>query len=454
MEIKYTQLDNVNGEITVKVEAKDYADKVKKQLKEIGMTRPEPGFRPGHTPEGLLRRKYGKSVKYDVINKEVGDKVYDYIREQKLRVLGNPVPVKESDEAFNIDDDDFTFTFKVGLAPELDTKVNKDLHVPFYTIKVSDEMIDNQSDSMRQRMGSQVPGEQVEENALVKGVLTELNEDGSVKEDGIVVDNGILAPSYFKSKEQKELFLGHKVGDKVVFNPAATCDGNEAELSSMLNIDKDQTAAHHGDFSLEIKEIIVVKPAELDQEYFDNVFGKDKVHDEKEYRESIREMLAARLLRDSNYRFTIDARNAIMNAVGEVTLPDEVLKDYLLQVNEKLTKENVGEEYAAMRPQLVWQIVRDEIADNMEIKVSEEDLLNTARNMAAEQFAAYGMTNVPAETLDKYAHDILADRKFREQLFNTTLENKLFRAIQASVTVDNKEVSVEEFNALFAAPEA
>lgn len=447
MNVNYAKLDNVNGEITVAIEEKDYADKVKKQLKEISKNRPEPGFRPGHTPEGLLRKKYGTAVKYDIINKEVGDAVYNYIRENNIKVLGNPVPVK--DEEFKIENPDFTFKFKVGLAPEIDTHVNKDLHVPYYNIIVSDEMINNQNETLRKRLGEQVSGETVEPNALVKGVITELNEDGTVKGDGIVVESGIVAPSYFKDKDQTALFEGKKVGDEVVFNPSKTCNGNETELSSMLNIDKAATAEHHGDFKFDIKDIIVVKPAELNQEYFDQVFGKDKVHNEEEYRAAIKEMIANQLKADSFFRFTMDAKDAILKAVGDIELPDAVLKDYLVQANEQLNEENVDEAYASMLPQLVWQLVRDQIAEQLAIKVEEDDMLNTARQLAMQQFVQYGMNNVPADVLDKYARDILADKKYREQLFNQTLEQKLFRGIQASVTEDPKEVTVEQFNALF-----
>lgn len=451
MNVNYTQLDNVNGELTVTVEAKDYADKVKKQLKEIGKSRPEPGFRPGHTPEGLLRKKYGTAVKYDVINKEVGDAVFNYIRENNLKVLGNPVPDK--DEQFDINNDDFTFKFKVGIAPEIDTHVDKDLHIPYYTIKVSDEMIDNQSDAMRKRLGQQVAGEAVEDNALVKGMIVELDDNNEIKEGGILVESGIVAPSYFKDKDQEKLFEGKKVGEEVIFNPSATCDGNPAELSSMLNIDKADADNHKGNFKMNINEIIVVKPAELDQEYFDSVFGKDKVHNEEEYRAALKEMIAAQLSADSFYRFTIDAKDAIVKAVGDIELPEAVLKDYLIQSGDNVTPENVDEVFASMLPQLKWQLVRDEIATKLDIKVEQEDLLNMARAMARQQFAQYGMPNVPDDVLDKYAQNIVDDKKFREQLFGQALEQKLFRGIKANVTEDPKEVTVEEFNALFAPAE-
>lgn len=447
MKIDYAKIDDVNGEITVTLEEKDYADKVKKQLKEIGKSHSEPGFRPGHVPAGLIQKKYGNAVKYDVINKEVGNAVFDYIKENNLHVLGNPVP--QQDENFSIDAADFTLKFKVGIAPEFDTKVNKDLHVPFYTIKVTDEMLDRQDEQFTRRFGKQEPGEAVDATALVKGVITELDENGQPKEGGIVVENGIVAPQYFKSEDQKALFLDKKVGDVIKFNPAATCDSHAAEMASMLQIDKNDVDAHKGDFNFDIKEIIVLKPAEHNQEFFDMVFGADKIHNEEEYRKALGEMIAASLQNDSNYRFTIDAQDAIQKAVGSLTLPDEVLKDFLKGQNEHLTDENIDEEYERLRPQLEWELEKEAVAAQLDIKIEEEDLLNTARMMAQSQFAQYGMTNVPADALDRYAQDILKDEKARPQVYNQTVDMKLFNGIRATVSVDEKEVSVEEFNDLF-----
>ncbi len=447
MKVDYAKIDEVNGEITVTLEEKDYADKVKKQLKEIGKNHAESGFRPGHVPAGLIQKKYGAAVKYDIINKEVGNAVFDYIKENKLHVLGNPVP--QQNEDFSIEASDFTLKFKVGIAPEFDTHVNKDLHVPYYTIQVSDEMIDNQDQQFSRRFGKQESGETVDATALVKGVITELDENGQPKENGVVVENGIVSPQYFKSEEQRELFMGKKVGDVVKFNPAATCDANATEMASMLNIDKGEVDAHKGDFNMEIKEIIVLKPAEHNQEFFDMVFGADKVHSEEEYRAALKDMISAGLRNDSNYRFTIDARNAIASAIGELQLPDEILKDFLKSQNEALNNENIDEEYTRLRPELEWELEKEAIASQLDIKVDEEDLKNTARMMAQSQFAQYGMANVPAETIDRYASDILKDEKARNQVYNQTVDMKLYNGIRASVSVDEKEVNVEEFNDLF-----
>lgn len=266
MKIEYVKIDENHGVITVDVEEKDYADNVKKQLKEIGKKHAEPGFRPGHVPAGLIAKKYGNAVKYDEVNKLVGNAVYDYIRENEINVLGNPVPDKEN--VLNPEEKDFELKFNVGVAPDFDVKLDKDVHIPYYRINVTDEMVDTQDKALRRRMGTQGPGEEVDETALVKGVMTELNEDGTDREGGVVVENGIVSPQYFRNDDQRKLFAGKHVGDAVVFNPWATADGNPAELSSMLNIDKDEVEAHKGDFRMDIKEIIVLKPAELGEEYY------------------------------------------------------------------------------------------------------------------------------------------------------------------------------------------
>lgn len=449
MNIEYVQLDDVRGRITLKVEENDFIEKVKQQLKEIRKNHAEPGFRPGKVPAGLIEKKYGDAVKYDVINKFVGDSLFDYIKEKELHVLGNPVG--ETAEEFNPKATEYTFVFNLGLAPEIDTHVNKDLTVPVYKIKVSDEMVETQDTNLRRRFGKQEPGDTVDASALVKGVLTELNPDGTPMENGVVVENGILAPQYFKSESQRELFIGKHPGDKVVFNPAETCDSNVTELSSMLNVDKKDAELHHGDFSMDIKEIIVLKPAELGEEYYKNLFGQDtEVKDEEGYRKALREMIAQSLENDSNYRFTIDAKEAIMKAVGEVELPDEILKKFLVNQNEQLTEEVVEKDYVNIRPELVWELVREAIAKQLEVKVDKDDLLNIARVMVAQQLAQYGLGNPPADIIEKYAGEVLKDEKQRERLASQALDNKLFNGIRASINADEKEVSVEEFNALFA----
>lgn len=451
MKIDYAKVNDVIGEITMVVEESDYADKVKKQLKEIGKKHAEPGFRPGHVPAGLIEKKYGKAVKYDEINKLVGEAIFDYIKENKINVLGNPIPDKAN--AINDDVKEFTLKFKVGVAPEFEVKIDKDLHIPYYNIKVTDEMVGRQDEALRRRFGKQEPGEEVDATALVKGAITELNEDGTVKDGGVVVENGIVAPQYFKSEDQRNLFVGKHVGDSVVFNPAATCESNPTEMASMLNLPKEEAEKHQGDFRFDIKEIIVLKPAELNEEFFKEAFG-DNVKDENEYRNAVRKMIESSLTGDQNYRFTIDAEKAIRKEVGDIELPDEVLKEFLISQNEALNEENIDKEYDQIRSQLVWDLEKDKMLNALEIKVEEADLQNTARLMARNQFAQYGMTNVPDDAVEHYAEEILKDEKARNTIYRQTSDLKLFNAIRAAVSLDEKEVSVDEFNELFRAEAA
>ncbi len=447
MNVNYEKLDNVNGELTVTLEEKDYADKVTRQLKEIGKKHAEPGFRPGHVPAGLIAKKYGTAVKYDVVNKEVADAVFNYIKENKIQVLGQPVP--ESDNNFDINNTDFTFKFKVGVAPEFDNHVNKDLHVPYYKIIVPDSMVEEQITALRRRFGRQEPGEEMEPDAVVKGTITELNEDGSVKEGGVVVENGIIAPVHFKNEDQKKLFEGKKVGDVVRFNPAATCDANPTEMSSMLNIDKADVDAHKGDFNFEIKEIIVLKPAEMNQEFFDNAVGKDKAHNEEEFRAAVKELIAMNFSNDSNYRFTIDAKEAVQNAVGRLELPEQILKDFLMRQNEAVKAENIDEEFDKLRPQLEWDLIRDNVAEKFGVKVSDEDVLDEARGVVARQLMQYGAAGLNEQIIERYAQEVVKEEKQREMLAQNALNRKVFEVIKENVTLDGKEVSVEDFQKLF-----
>ena len=448
MKINYEKLDAVRGRLTITIEENDYAAEVKKQLKEIGKHRPEPGFRAGNVPEGILRKKYGIPVKYDVVSKMVGTAVYDYIKENKLHALGQPMPLAEG--ASDIEDADITYVFNIGLAPDLNLKVDKDVHVPYYKIKVSDDMVEERDRLLRRRFGKQEPGEVTDPTAVIKGVLTELNEDGSVKEDGIVVENGIIAPQYFKDPDQAKLFEEKHPGDVVKFNPAKTCDANVTEMSSMLNIDKDDVNNHLGDFKMEIKEIIVVVPAELNQEYFDMVFGKDQVHNEEEYKKALADIIAGELKVNSDYRFTLDSRHVLTEMVGDVELPDDILIYYLQHKNgQEDAGEHVAEEYEAMKPSLIWQIITDEVAEQLGVNLTDEDVKALAKARIREQMAQYGMMNAPESLVDQYTDNLLKDDKARERIVMEAEANKMFAALAQAVTLDEKEVTPEEFGALF-----
>lgn len=446
MNVTMQKTDAVSARLTVNVEENDYKDTVVKKLKEIGRTHQIPGFRKGHVAIADLHRRFGADVTSDVINHDVFEAVMKYIDDNKLNVLGQPVPVEVKALDFK-KEKDFTFEYDLALAPELDVKIDKDEHIPYYTIEVTDEMVDEQDKAFRKRFGAQVPGEEFEDDALVKGAIEQLDENGNVieGEGAIQVTNGIVAPMYFKSDDQKDLFKGAKVGDKITFNPWMTCNGDPTEMSSMLQVDKAKVADFHNDFRFTISEIIVVRPAELNQEFFDQVFGKDKVSDEAGYRNAIREMIAGELKQNSEMVFRMSARKYFLEKYGSMELPAAILKKWLIMRNEGLNDSNIDEEYGRMEPDLKWQLVKENIAQKLEVKIEESDLIDMAKGIAARQFAQYGMTNIDDETLTNYAKNILADKNYRPRLVEQCGDFKLFQSIENGVTLDCETVSLDKF---------
>lgn len=446
MNVTMQKTDAVSARLTVNVEENDYKDTVVKKLKEIGRTHQIPGFRKGHVAIADLHRRFGADVTSDVINHDVFEAVMKYIDDNKLNVLGQPVPVEVKALDFK-KEKDFTCEYDLALAPELDVKIDKDEHIPYYTIEVTDEMVDEQDKAFRKRFGAQVPGEEFEDDALVKGAIEQLDENGNVieGEGAIQVTNGIVAPMYFKPDDQKDLFKGAKVGDKITFNPWMTCNGDPTEMSSMLQVDKAKVADLHNDFRFTISEIIVVRPAELNQEFFDQVFGKDKVSDEAGYRNAIREMIAGELKQNSEMVFRMSARKYFLEKYGSMELPAAILKKWLIMRNEGLNDSNIDEEYGRMEPDLKWQLVKENIAQKLEVKIEESDLIDMAKGIAARQFAQYGMTNIDDETLTNYAKNILADKNYRPRLVEQCGDFKLFQSIENGVTLDCETVSLDKF---------
>lgn len=447
MNVSIEKIDNVNGKITVSIEENDYKDKVTSELKRIGKTHTLPGFRKGHVTVDQLRRRFGKQVKSDVINQEVYEAVINYIRDNKLAILGEPLPVEVKE--IDMNSVDYTFEYEIGLTPEINVDLKK-VSLPYYNIEVSKEMVDEQDANFRERFGNQVPGEEVDEKALVKGSIMELNEDGLVKdtEDAIQVVGGIIAPMYLKDKEEADKFIGKKLNDKVVFNPYKACEGDVTRLASMLNIDKEKAAEAKGDFEMSIAEIIVVKPAELNKEYYKNIFGPDKVKTEEEYFEAIKQMISAQISGNSEMLFHMQAEKQLVEEYGNFELPQEFLKKWLVRRNEGLTAENINEEFEKMIPSLKWQIIKERIAAVAEVKIEEADVQNHAKAIARQQFAQYGMTNVEDDMLADYAKRFLEDKNSRSRIIEEAGDAKLFEAIKQTAKIEAKSVSVDEFKSI------
>lgn len=454
MNINLEKIDETTAKIVVNVEEADYAARVTEELKKIGRTHTIPGFRKGHVPTEQLRRRFGREVKSDVINREVIDKVFDYIKENNLKVLGEPLPVETKE--ISLEEKDYTFEYEIGMAPAIDFTLDKAVHLPYYEIEVSDEMIGQQDEGLRKRFGKRENSEEVDNTAIVKGVIMELNEDGTIKEteDAIQVTNGMIGVFQIPDADQKALFLGKKINDKVRFNAAKLCAGNLPELASMLNIDRERAAEITSDFEMAISEIMIVKLAEHNQEFFDEVFGRDKVHNEEEYLAAVKAMIAADLVQYSDYRFREDAEKKLLADYGNFELPKEFLKKWLLARNPEATAEQIDADFDNILKSLRWQLIKEHIAAQTGLKIEEEDLKMFARALAQRQLAQYGITNMDEETVNGMAERILNDKQYHERIVEQVGDAKLYNTIKNAVTLDVEVLSIDAFQKMVNPAEA
>ena len=449
MNISLKNNDTTSGIIKIEIGQSDYAEQVEKSLKNIRKKANIPGFRKGMVPMGMIKKMYGKQALAEEINKLVSEKLYHYIQENKLNILGEPLPNQTEQKAIDFNtQEEFEFCFDVALAPEIKIELSKKDKLPYYKVKIDDEMVSKQLDAYRANFGSYDKVDEVEEKDLVKGVIAEL-ENGAVKEGGIVVEDAILMPSYIKNEEERKKFLGAKNNTVVIFNPNKAYDGAEAEIASLLKIDKSKVAETTSDFSFEIKEITRHKDAEMNQELFDKVFGEGIVTSEEEFKNKIVEALTEQYVPQSDFKFLEDAREMLVGKVGELKFADSILKRWLLVANEKNTPEKVEEDYPQIIKDLTYHLIKESIVKDNVIKVEDADVETFAKRVAKSQFAQYGMLSVPEDVLDNYAKDMLKNKQTLQNIIERAVEEKIAAWLKEQVELEEKEVSTEEFNKLF-----
>lgn len=450
MNILFENPDKVNGLMTVTVEEADFKDDVEKTLKDYRKKANFPGFRPGMVPMGLIKKQFGASVKMDTLNKFVGEKIYTYIKDNKIQMLGEPLP-SEKQEPVDIEKDGpYTFMFDIAVAPEFKIELNGDTKLAYYNIKADDKLIDQQVDMFASQLGSYEKADSYdgEQRDMLKGDLRELDADGNTKEGGITVDGAVMMPEYIKVEDQKKLFDNAKPGDIIAFNPRKAYPDNDAEVASLLKIDREAVKSMDSDFSYQVIEISRFKKAEVNQEMFDHVFGKDAVKSEEEFRARIAEGLKPQLQANSDYKFLIDVRKYAEDAVGELTFPDALLKRVMLLNNKDKGEEYVEKNYDESIRQLKWHLIKEQLVAANNIKVEDADVKAAAKEAARMQFAQYGMNNVPDEYLDNYADEMLKKRDSAAGFVDSAVENKLVQALKGVVTLDEKTVTLDEFNEL------
>ena len=449
MDITLENVDQVSAVITVKMQKADYEEKVKKSLKNIRGKVGMHGFRPGKVPAGLVAKMYGTQVKAEEVDKLLSESVSKYIADNKLRMLGNPLPAENHKPQDLEKQDDFEFSFDVALAPEIHIELSADDKVPYYNIEVTDEKVSEHMDRMARQAGQHVSADTYADNDLVRGKLTEQSESGTPKEDGIVVEKASLMPKFFKDDEQKNRFENAKAGDVLTLELGKAYADNEAELASLLHIDKEKVSEHNGTYTFEIAEISRFQPAEINQELFDRYYGKDVVKSEEEFKEKIRTFLREQFDEESNYKFLIDLKAYMEQKVGDLKFPEALLKRIMLNNSTDHDEKKVEENFDKSIDALKWSLIKNELAEQLEIKITDETLLSAAKDMARMQFAQYGMSNIPEEYINNYAHEMLKKEEQVRQLAEQCVEREIGKKIRDRITLDTKNVTLEDLNKLF-----
>lgn len=450
MNTTFEKVDALNGLITMQIEKADYAENVEKELKNFRRKANMPGFRPGQVPIGLIKKRFGTEMKAEAVDKLIREKLYGYIRDEKLNVLGEPLPNEEKTPKTDFEmQDDFTFVFDVALAPEFDAKLTDKDKVDYYTIEVDDKMVDQQVESYASRNGQYQKVDQYQPRDMVKGLLAELDGEGNPKEGGVQVEGAVMLPDYMKNEDEKAKFADCKVNDVLTFNPSKAYNGNETELASLLRLKKEEVGELKGDFSFQVEEITRYQPSAVDQTLFDHIFGEGKVKSEEEFRARIKDLLSDQFQKDSEFKFMLDLRKHLMERVGKVEYPEQMLKRIMRLNNPDKDEKFVDEHFEKSLEELTWQLIKEQLTQQFEIKLEQDDVLEAAKSVTKMQFAQYGMMEVPEEMLNQYAQEMLKKKDQTENLVTRAIEQKIAAKAKETVKLNEKTVSLDEFNKMF-----
>jgi len=448
MNITKDDLDDLNAVVSVKIVEEDYLQRVEEVLKDYKKKAKLDGFRPGMVPMGIIKKLYYKPILADEINKIVSESLMNYIRDEKLRILGEPLPHIDNEKQIDFDrDSEFEFSFDLGLVPDFSLNISLKDKIAFYIIKVEEPAVEEYLGDIRKKLGEFIPVEKVTGDELVKGNLKPADHNDELPEEMISVEDTGFSIKVINDDSVKKLFIDAKPGDQIVFDVRKAFP-NETDLAGLFKTDKTKTADINGLFQIDIKEVLKFEDHPVDQALFDKTFGEGIVKSETEFREKLIEELRRNYEYESNYRFASDAKKYLINK-AKLTLPVEFLKRWLLATNEKLTAEQLEQEFNDYNEEFQWQLIKDQLIRENEISVSDEELFEFAVQMARNQFYQYGLYNVQDEHIVEYARGQLNRKDEARRLRDQKYEERVMKFMKESVKLDKKEVTREKFRKLF-----
>ncbi len=445
MNITRENIDAVNAVLKVDIEKADYEKTVADQLKEYRQKAVVPGFRPGKVPDGLIKRKYRIPLLVEEVNKLLTKNLSQFLVDEKLNILGEPLPNEEHQKTINWEtDENFEFVFDIALAPQINISLDKQNEIKYYKISVSEDMINQQVEMAQSQLGQNVPDDEIKENSSVRGNFVQLNDDGEEMENGINPKDVLIAIDLIKDEEIKNNFVGKKAGDVVVFDPAKAFE-NRHEIKHMLNIKQEEADVLNSNFNFTINEILKFEKAEMNEDFFKKIYGDETdVKTTEDFRNRIKSEIERNLLYSSNQKFAIDAHDKLVEDAN-LMLPVAFLKRWLIAINKELSVEQIEKEFDSFINDLKWQLIKETIIKDNEISVTSEETRAFAMQMARAQYNQYGIFDIPEEQLESFAKMILEKPEEGERIYKRISEDKVLTVVKEKVTTIETEVSQEEF---------
>jgi trigger factor len=448
MNITRENIDDLNAVLNVRIEKADYQEKIEKVLKDYRRKANIKGFRPGMVPIDLIRKMYGFAVKVDEINKVVNENIHKYITDEKIEILGDPLPKADEQEKIDFEkQDDFKFSFELGLAPAVELNFGKKNNVDLYEIIIDEKMKNDYLNNYTRRFGEFKRSEIVEDKDILKGKIEAIDDQGNPKAEGPVNDKSTLAVDIIKDEEAKKEFIGRKENESIDFDLKKAFP-NDNEIAGLVGKKKEEVEGLEGKFRFTIGEITRFTPAELNQELFNRIYGEGVVNSEEEFMKKLEEEIAVSLKRETDFKLMQDIKKLVLDNTS-FNLPEEFLKKWLLKVNENTTSEQIEKEFDSFRGDLKWQLIRNKVAKDNEMKISEEELLNEAEKITRYQFQQYGLFYATDEQITNYAKETLRKEEDAKRIADKILEDKVLIKMKELVRTEEKKVTVEEFNKLF-----
>jgi len=448
MNITRENIDDLNAVLKVDIVKADYEEKVETVLKDYRKKANINGFRPGMVPIGLIKKMYGRAVQIDEINNVVTENIQKYITDEKLEVLGDPLPKVDENETYNFDtQENFTFSFEIGLAPAFELKLSKKNKVNQYEIIIDEKMRNDYLSNYTRRYGEIRKADSIEDKDIVKGKIEAIADDGTVLPEGVSVEDTSISADMIKDEDIRKEFMGKAVGDSIDFNIRKAFP-NDSEIAGILHRKREEVADLPENYKLTISDISRFHPAEPGQDLYNKIYGEGVVSTEEEFMKKIDEEISTNLKRESDYRIGIDVKALAMEKT-EFELPEEFLKKWLLRANKETTEEQIDKEFNGFKTDLKWQLIKNKVARENEVKITEEELQKEAENITRYQFQQYGLFYATDDQIAHYASETLKREEDAKRIAERILEEKVLTIMKDMVKLENKEITMEDFNKLF-----